>query len=326
GTIDLRSGELRPHNPDDLITKIAPVDYIPDAQAPTWEAFLHRIMDGNERLIAFLQRAVGYSLTGDTSERVLFILYGTGANGKTTFLETLRALLGDYGIQAPADTLLVGRENAVPNDIARLRGARFIAVSEISEGRRLAEVLVKSLTGRDTITARFLYSEFFEFRPEGKIWLATNHKPIIRGTDKAIWDRIRLIPFTVTIPEAEQDKHLVEKLKRELPGILAWAVRGCLEWQTSGLGVPEEVRSATEAYRAEMDVIGAFIADRCILSAGARVKAGDLYEAYRKWCEENKEEPLNKIAFGLRLAERGLVSERDMHARYWRGIGLLTDT
>ena len=323
GTLDLRTGELRPHDPTDFITKLTPVDYHPDAEAPTWTGFLYRIMGESETLITFLQRAVGYSLTGDMGERVLFFLHGAGANGKSTFLETIRAMAGDYGLRTPTETLMIKRGGAIPNDVARLKGARLVTAAESDEGKRLAEAMIKDLTGGDTIAARFMRAEWFDFRPQCKIWLATNHKPEVRGTDKAIWDRIRLIPFDVIIPEAEQDKHLIEKLKAELPGILAWAVRGCLAWYKDGLGIPAEVRTATGRYRDEMDVLGAFITDRCILEPTARATAKELYNGYKGWCEASGEKAISKKKLGMRLAERGLDRYKDRAARYWLGIGLL---
>ena len=331
GTLDLHTATLEPHRRTDLITKLAPVRYDPGARCPMWLAFLDRIMAGNPDLIAFLQRAVGYALTGDTSERCLFILHGSGANGKSTFLNVVSALLGeDYAQQTPTDTLLTKPwGNTIPNDVARLRGARLVTAQETEEGRRLAESLVKQMTGGDKLTARFLRAEFFEFVPNFKIFLATNHKPEIRGTDKAIWDRIRLIPFDVTIPEHEQDKHLAEKLQGELAGILCWALDGCLAWQRDGLGEPAEVKRATAGYRAEMDVVESFIEDCCHLSPMAVASKGALYDAYCKWCEQSGEAPLSKRLFGARIRERGFGDERrgEARTRHWTGIGLLdTDT
>ena len=325
GTLDLRTGELLPHQRDHLIMKQAPLIYDPEATCPLWDAFLERIMDGNEALIGFLQRAVGYALTGDTSEQCLFILYGTGANGKTTFLQTISAMMGDYAQQTPTETLLIKRGDNIPNDVARLRGSRLVTAVEAEEGRRLAESLVKQMTGGDKLAARFLHAEWFEFRPTFKVFLGTNHKPTIRGTDHAIWRRIRLIPFTVTIPEAEQDKELAVKLRTELPGILAWAVRGCLAWQRDGLGMPEEVQRATEDYRSEMDVLGSFLEDCCIITDGAMTQASVLYQAYRDWCEENGERPVTGTRFGRRMTERGFDKVRDTYV-YYLGLGLLTDT
>jgi putative DNA primase/helicase len=230
GTLHLCIGELRPHRREDLMTKLAPVSYDPQASYPTWEVFLHRIFGGDAALIRFVQKAVGYSLTGSTQEQCLFMLYGTGANGKSTFLNAVNRMLGEYASHTPTETLLINRSNGVRNDLARLQGARFVTAVEAEGRRQLAEAQVKQLTGGDKITARYLYQEHFEFYATFKLWLAVNHKLTIQGTDHAIWRRIRLIPFTVTIPEPERDKGLEEKLRAELPGILRWAVEGCLAW------------------------------------------------------------------------------------------------
>jgi putative DNA primase/helicase len=250
GTIDLRTGELLPHSRRDLITKLAPVRFDPKATCPTWLAFLDRVLGHDADLVGFLQRAIGYSLTGDTGEQVLFFLYGTGANGKSTLLETLRALLGDYAQQTDFTTLLERRGDGPRNDIAALQGARFVAAIEAAEGRRLAEGLVKQLTGGDAVSVRKLYSEPFTFRPEFKLWLAANHKPVIRGTDQAIWRRIRLVPFTIAIPEGERDHELGLKLRAELPGILRWAVAGCQKLFGQALTEREyhRVKSGTVAW------------------------------------------------------------------------------
>lgn len=323
GTLDLRTGELRQHDRRDLISRLAPVDYNPDAKCPRFERFLAEVL-ADPDLVEFVQRFAGYSLTGSTREQILAFLYGSGANGKTTLLETLRALLGDYGQQAPAETFLE-RRDTIPNDVARLRGARFVAATETGEGRRLNETLVKRLTGGDSIAARFMRGEWFEFVPTFKAWVATNHKPIVRGTDEAIWRRIRLVPFTITIPPCERDPELGAKLRRELPGILAWAVRGCLAWQKSALDTPAVIEAATADYRTEMDTLGAFLADCCVLLPSVSVKASDLYTAYGEWAEANGErERLTQKALGIALAERGFTSTRTKRARLWSGIGLAT--
>jgi P4 family phage/plasmid primase-like protien len=326
GTIDLRSGKLREHRREDLITKLVPVEYDPDATAPTWEAFLERVLPA-EDLRAFVQRAVGYSATGDTSEQCMFINHGTGANGKSTSQEAVSAALGDYAMRTPTEMLLTKRSEGVPNDVARLKGSRFVSASETEEGRRLAESRIKDLTGQDTITARFMRAEWFDFEPVHKLWLSTNHKPEIRGTDRAIWRRIRLVPWTVSIPPAQQDKKLPEKLRSELPGILAWIVRGCLEWQRQGLQAPEEVRRATVEYRAEMDVVGAFLAECCMVGSDQDVSAADLYRAYGEWCKDTGETQVKQRRFGGQLTERG-VFERYRGGKSgghrWRGLDLLT--
>jgi putative DNA primase/helicase len=321
GTIDLRTGELREHRREDLITKLAPVEYDPGAEAPAWGAFLERVLP-DEELRGFVRRAAGYSASGDTSEQCLFINHGVGANGKSTFHEAAAAALGDYAMRAPTDMLLARRSGAVPNDVARLKGARFVTAAETEDGRRLAESLVKDLTGQDTITARFMRAEFFDFKPTHKLHLSTNHKPEIRGTDAAIWRRIRLVPWTVTIPPAEQDKKLSEKLRGELAGVLAWIVRGCVEWRHEGLKAPDAVRKATGAYRSEMDVIGAFIEDCCVLRPDASALATPLYVAYKEWCEESGEPIEKQRRFGMRLTERGLRREKVGGVYKWYGIGL----
>ena len=209
--------------------------------------------------MAYVQTAVGYSLTGLTSEQCFFVLHGLGDNGKTKLMETIKALMGDYATQTPTETFLVkGRGGQIPNDIAALRGARLVTSVEVDAGRHLSEALIKQVTGEDEVTARFLYKELFTFKPQFKLWLATNHKPVIRGSEHAIWRRIRLIPFTVKIPEAEQDKTLGNKLLSELPGILNWALEGCRLWQAEGLTAPAAVQAATQEYREEMDVLGDF--------------------------------------------------------------------
>jgi putative DNA primase/helicase len=323
GTVDLRTGKLRAHSRRDLITKLVPVTYCPSAESPRWREHLGRVIPDDE-VRAFLQRAVGYSLTALTVEQVLFILWGSGANGKSITMETLLELLGDYACKTPSETLLARREGTIPNDVARLQGARFVSSVEMEEGRRLAESRIKELTGGDTVAARFMRAEFFEFRPVCKIWMATNHKPVVRGTDLAIWRRLRLIPFTVTIPEDEQDLYFLEKLRAELPGVLAWAVRGCLEWQRDGLNPPDAVLLATETYRVEQDTVGAFFDECCILAVGKWVFAGELYQAYGAWCEQNGEKPITRKALAARLVERGCESDRQGRGgkRGWRGISL----
>lgn len=324
GTLDLHTGALREHRRADLATKLAPVAYSPDAAAPTWVAFLERILpDADVR--EFVRRAVGYSLTGETGEQVLFLCWGSGANGKTTFVETVMAMLGDFALKTPAETLLAKRDNTIPNDVAALRGARFVAAVESEEGRRLAEVRIKELTGSDTISARFMRAEWFTFKPVAKLWLATNHRPVVRGTDEAIWRRIRLIPFNVTIPELERDPTLPARLRAELPGVLRWAVGGCLAWHLEGLGAPAAVLAATRSYRAEQDVLGAFLAERCLLAPTCWVSSASLYAAYRQWCEASGEHVVTQRALGLALRERGFedVREGKARSRGWQGIGLL---
>jgi putative DNA primase/helicase len=324
GTIDLRTGELCEHRREDLITKLAPLEYDPDAEAPTWRSVLERVLPDRE-IRAFFKRLCGYALTGDTSEHILPMLYGTGANGKSTVLNALLDTLGDYGTQAAPD-LLITKKNSHPTELADLFGMRFVASIEVEDGRRLAESLVKQLTGGDRIKARKMRQDFWEFAPTHKVLMAVNHKPTVRGTDNAIWRRISLIPFTETIPPEEQDKKLPEKLCEERPGILAWAVEGCLEWQREGLQAPEEVRRATGEYRAEMDVLGAFLKECCKQGPDENEAAGDLYETYKLWCQDGGERAETQRRFGTQLKERGFERYRGgaNGGHRWRRVSLLT--
>lgn len=322
GTLDLRTGMLRPHRREDLITKLVPVPFEAGAPCPTWTAFLNRIMGGNARLVEFLQRFTGYTLTGLTSEQIIAMLWGSGANGKSTFVATASTMLGDYARATPMDTILDRNDGEARHELARLRGARLVAAVEADSGRRLDAARVKQIVGGDRIVARALYREAFEFTPTFKLLVATNHRPVVRDTSFAMWRRIRLVPFTVTIPPEEQDRELPLKLRDELPGILRWAVDGCLAWQRDGLGVPDEVRAATESYRRESDWLSDFVEARCTEAPAEQATTGGLYKAYVAWCESLEERPVSKHAFGRALTERGVQSIRTNAWRGWQGIGL----
>jgi putative DNA primase/helicase len=275
---------------------------------------------------AFFKKLCGYAISGDVSEHVLPVLYGTGANGKSTILNALLEAAGEYGMQAAPD-LLIAKRSGHPTEVADLFSMRLVASIEVEDGRRLAEALVKSLTGGDKVRARRMRENFWQFDPTHTAFLCTNHKPEIRGTDAGIWRRIRLIPFTETIAPADQDKKLPEKLRSELPGILRWCVEGCLEWQREGLKAPDEVRKATGAYRAEMDVIGAFLRDECEIGEGHRCTIKDVYERYEEWCEGSGERKETKRKFNARLTERGGFEDRRSGPgglREWHGLKLLT--
>lgn len=325
GTVDLTNGNHRPHCRENHLTKIASVNYDADAKCPTWEAVLHKIMGGSASLVHYLQLAVGYSLTGDVSEKCFFFLFGSGNNGKSTLVEVLADLLGDYWMKTTAETVLSkDRSSSIPNDVARLVGIRMVSTAELPEGRQIDEARVKDLTGRDTISARFMRAEWFDFRPIFKLWMYGNHKPTIKGADNAIWERVRLIPFSVTIPKCEQDEQLPMKLRAELPGILNWAIRGCLEWQKCGLPVPLEVREATDDYRAEMDLIESFLVEKCVANptvseAGIQVSA--LYRLYESWCKQNGESPPSQRVFSGKLKHKGYSqSQGSKGVRRWNGI------
>jgi len=308
GCLDLRAGELGKHEKGSLITKLAPVDYDASAQCPGWLSFLDRILGGNAELIAFLQRAVGYTLTGDTSEHALFFLYGTGANGKTTFLRTIQAIMGDYACQADPDLLLNTGNPQHPTNIARLEKSRLTICMEVEAGRSMRTSTMKQLTGGDKRTARRMREDFHEYQPTDKIWLGANNKPRIRGQELAIWRRMKLIPFTVTIPEQEQDKHLVEKLTEEASGILNWALEGCQAWQVQGaLNEPGDVKTATADYKSESDPLRDFLDDCCIVDPDSKDTSARLYNSYTRWAEKEglkKRETLSHNMVSRRLAER----------------------
>lgn len=328
GILDLRTGRLSAHDPKAMMSKIAGAYYYPDAKCPTWLKFLERIFDNNQGMISFIQRAAGYSLTGEVGEQCLFFLHGTGANGKSTFTGAIQDALGDYGMKTRAETLMVKKQDAIPEEVAQLAGVRFMLAAELGDGQRLNESLIKDLTGGDRLRARLLHRNSFEFSPQAKPWLYGNHKPVIRGSDEGIWRRVHLLPFAVTIPVNERDSDLPKKLRAELAGILAWAVAGCLEWQRDGLRPPKDVIAATAEYRAEQDVIAAFMGDCCIISELASVTAGELYQAYKTWAEESGfDHPLTKIAFSRQMEERGYSAKERQPGTgraLYRGLGLLT--
>ncbi len=326
GRLDLRTGQLMGHDPAKLCTKIAGANYIPNAPAPVWEAFLHQVLPDDE-VREFVARAAGYSLTGLVTEQKMLIPTGTGANGKSTLLEALLAVWGHYGRQADPG-LLLARSDDHPTGVARLQGARFVISSESDEGAKLAEATVKRLTGGDKMIGRYMRQDFFEFTPSHKLWMQSNHKPKVTGTDHAIWRRLRLVPFDVTVADEDQDRQLPDKLRGEADGIMAWAVAGCLRWQTGGLTEPLAVTLATDAYRASQDTLGEFLAEACTFTdTTAHTSAKDLYSAYTQWCDDAGERPKSQRALGQHLSERGLDRVRLGHHNRWHWIGLaLTDT
>ena len=325
GTLDLWTGQLGPYDRGHLMTKMVDIPYEPAADCPTWKQTLGVLFGGDQAIVNYMQRAIGYSLTGDTSEQCLHLCLGTGSNGKSTLLDVLGMLAGDFGAQADFQTFLERRGEGPRNDVARLAGARLVRSSEVGDNKRLNEGLIKSLTGGDVITARYLYSEDFEFSPQFKLWLAANHKPTIRGTDYAIWRRVRLIPFDVTITAEQADRDLPRKLREELPGILAWAVEGCQMWLEGGLRPPDRVVSATADYKAESDTIAAFIADNCEVGAGFSVAGGALYTAYKRWADENGEYPMSGTRFGRDLNDRGFPVTRSVTGKVRHGLRLAYD-
>lgn len=327
GTLDLRTGLLREHRREDLITKLSPVSFNPQARSDIWEFFLRDATGGDKELEKFLQRAAGYSLTGDTREEVLFFIHGPQAAGKSTFMETIKATLSDYARTSDFEAFLSRREVGSPrNDIARLAGARFVASIEVDEGKKLAEGLVKMLTGGDTVTARFLHKEFFEFRPAFKLWLAANHAPRVRDDDEAMWRRILRVPFVHTIPKARRDPKIKAHLRDAAtagPAVLAWMLRGCLDWQRDGLRVPPAVEEATQEYRESQDPLKDFIADCCVLMPTAWTPTADLRNEYERWAKERGERYLLVgNAFIARLKAHGCAPKVRLNVRGWLGVGL----
>lgn len=305
GILSLRDFFMTEHKPDFLMTRMLGTSMPESPKNPEkWLAFLDQIFSGDKELIRYIQKALGYSLSGDTSEQCAFFLYGTGRNGKSTFLEVVRKIMGDYATNIQPESIMVkSSTNNANSDIARLKGARFVTSVEPNEGMRLNEGLLKQLTGDDMITARKLYGDEFEFRPEFKLWMATNHKPTIRGTDLGIWRRIHIIPFTVTIPEEVVDKNLPYKLMKELPDILAWIVEGYKLWKMEGLRKPKVIADAVEEYRNEMDVISAFLASDYVVQGG-EVKAQALYAVYCQWAAECNEYKMPSRKFGIEILKR----------------------
>ena len=322
GVVDLRTGRLRAHDRADRMTKITTAT--PGGDCPTWRRFLAEVTGGDADLQAYLQRVSGYCLTGSTREHALFFLYGTGANGKSVFVNTLATILGDYAASAPMDTFMEARGDRHPADMASLRGARFVASIETEQGRRWAESKVKSLTGGDKISARFMRQDFFEFWPQFKLFVAGNHKPAIRNIDEAMKRRLHLIPFTITVPPERRDKHLQHKLLAERDGILAWALEGCLAWQRLGrLDPPSQVVAATEEYFEAEDALGRWLEERCVRQANAKSLTAELFTDWKQWAEAAGEFVGSQRRFSDLLITRGVEKWRNAAGiRGFRGVGL----
>ncbi len=325
GTIDLRTGKLRAPCREDFVTKLCPVAYDPEAACPTFLGVLDTIFAGRAPVIRFTQKLFGYAITGSVREQILAIFWGRGANGKSTLINLMLELLGeDYAIKGSRDLFMSKKADSHPTQVARLFGKRLVAGVETADGARLDEVLVKELTGGDVMTARRMREDLWEFQPTHKLILVTNHRPEIRGTDHAIWRRVRLVPFEVQIPKEQQDKELPVKLRKELPGILAWCVAGCLMWQEEGLEPPEAVCAATDDYRAGQDVLAGFLAECCVVQAEMRVRAGALYGAYKAWAERSGEKPESQRRFGEAMTER-LFQRYESHGCWYKGLSLRPD-
>jgi putative DNA primase/helicase len=323
-TIDLRTG-YQPHDARDLLTKIAPVEAKSRSACPRFRGFINRITAGDAELAEYIQKAVGLTLTGITSERVLFFVYGkSGSNGKSTLVNLIRDMLGDYGCHTPTETLLTKNyDNAIPADLARLEGARMVTAIESNVNRQLDEAKIKAMTGGEPITARHLYKNFSEFKPQFKLWFVANDRPRVRATDDAIWSRIRVIPLNVKIPSDEVDPDLSRKLKAELPGILSWAIRGCRNWQREGLGEPASVKAATAGWRQDVDHVRRFVMETLVIGCSLDnvVPAGELHGAFMQWCARHGEQPMSTVALKAKLVETfDLTHARTKHGSEWRGV------
>jgi putative DNA primase/helicase len=323
GTVDLRTGRMRPHQRKDYITKSTAA--APGGECPIWRAFLEKITGGDKQLELFLQRVAGYGLTGSTDEHAMFFCYGTGGNGKGVFLNTITDIMGDYAKTAPMETFTASNTERHPTELAGLRGARLITAQETEEGRRWAESKIKALTGGDKISARFMRQDFFEYQPQFKLLIAGNHKPGLRGVDEAIRRRMNLIPFTVAIPEEEKDKKLPEKLRAEWPGILQWMIDGCAEWQGEGLAQPEAVRKATDDYLRDEDSVAEWISECCTTGTKDTAFSSALFNSWSKWAERAGEFVGSNKALSKKLEKRGFVKEDTRVGARFRGLAVVPE-
>ncbi|AMR06489.1 phage/plasmid primase, P4 family [Bacillus thuringiensis] len=325
GIVDLKTGKLQQHDRELGLTKITNIVFDENAKCPEWLNFLDQIFQGDKELTEYMQRLIGYSLTGEITEQIMVFLIGGGSNGKSTFINIIKDIMGDYGRQAKSDTFIKKKETGANNDIARLVGSRFVSAIESEDGEQLSEAFVKQITGGEPVLARFLRQEFFEFIPEFKVFFTTNHKPVIKGVDEGIWRRIRLIPFNLQLPKEKRDKKLPEKLSLEMPGILNWAIEGCLKWQQSGLNDPAIVMKATGDYKEEMDILGPFMFECCFKREDYQIEAKELYEVYANWCFRNGEHQLKNRAFYRILESQGFKRERGNGNKYYIKGVTLTD-
>lgn len=321
GVVDLRTGQLRPHRPEDYLSRITSVG--PAGACPTWMTFLDRACREDSELIAFLRRMAGYALTGLTREQSLFFLFGLGANGKSVFVNTIAGILGDYHRTAAIETFTESSVDRHPTELACLRGARLVTAVETAAGRRLNESRIKTLTGGDKIAARFMRQDGIEFTPQFKLLIAGNHKPSLHSVDEAIGRRVKLIPFLATIPLEERDLELENKLRAEWPGILSWIIEGCLEWQQKGLCPPAAVTEATSDYLESEDTISEWIADCCKRDPGAQTPSAELYTSYQSWAERAGEKSESAKTLTQKLVDRGCVRYRKNSERGLAGLRLV---
>jgi putative DNA primase/helicase len=323
GVVDLRTGKLLPSTKSQMITKRANVEFDEDAQCPVWENALSQMMADDKDVVEYLQRSVGYSLTGDTREHLLFFLHGFGENGKSVFINIIQKLLNDYAAQTPVATIMKKAKGSIPNDIARLKGARFVSTTETEEDSHISDAEIKHMTGGDIVTARYLHKEFFEFKPNFKLWISGNYKPIL-GEDHGIWRRVILVPFEVTFDAKTRDDQLEDKLTNELPGILNWAIKGCLNWQNQSLKVnpPTKIANATNEYKTDNDRIDSWTYVCCDKDQSFSAKSSELYESFRNWATSNGETGMSHRTFSQKMVERRYTKKRTSAGIVFIGIKL----
>lgn len=320
GTIDLRTSELRPHNREDRITKLCPIEFDPAAKAPRFEALVRWAMKDRDSLISYLQRAAGYSAVGTNREQALLFAYGSGANGKSTILGAIADTLGqDYAVEAAPDLLIASAGERHSTELAHLRGARMALCTETEAGRKLATVRMKMLTGEPRITARKMRQDYSTFNMEAALWLQSNHRPEVTEQTRAVWRRLRVIPFDATVER--EDKALPEKLREERPGILCWIIEGAADWYRDGLGMPPEVEAAVEEYRAESDALGSFLADCCAIGDFSEPAAG-LYDAYKSHATSEGAGTLTRKQFKVEMVARGYGHKRTKRGVCYEGLTL----
>lgn len=326
GVLDLTTAQLRPHDPELNITQLVNIEFHPEAQCPRWERFLEEMFLGDQEMLDFIQRAVGYTLTGEVTEQKLFFLYGDGANGKTTFLELLRKLMGDYTAHVPFEAFLASRDSKPDNTFADVPGKRFVTASEAGEMRSFNESMLKAFTGEETLSARHLYQEPFNFKPTAKLWFAANSKPTIRGVDEGIWRRFFMVPCQADIAPEKRDPRLGHALEEELPGILAWAVRGALLWwRERPLKMPAKMKEALDDYRQDNDVMGRFVAESGELKRAEVTRSSHLLQEYNAWAKKNNEPPLNEKSLSDRMRKfrGGILTKRRNSAGQTEWVGLM---
>lgn len=325
GLLDLRTGVLRAFRPNDYVTKCAGAVFVETATCPQWEAFLLKAFNHDTEMVNYLARVIGYTLTGSTEAQCLWLHWGAGSNGKSTFMNVLSALMGDYATTANASTIMSKPTSNISNDVARLKGARLVFIDELEDGRRLAEAELKSMTGGGALTARYLHQEYITFFPQFKLHLTSNYKPSVYDNSHGLWRRINLINWAVIVKEADQDKQLLDKLKGELSGVLNWALSGLQNYLKNGLQTPQSVLNDTAEFRAEMDSIGQFIAAYCYVDIEARGKASELYAKYSEWAKATGRQPVNSMRFGNSLKDKGYTNYKSGGVMVYKGVAVRPD-